>query len=193
MHDRRTHAIVEQGLKILENLDHRGAVGADPKMGDGCGILTQIPHGFFAEECSRLGFELPPAGDYAIGNGGFSGSSIGSSIADTGTTLLYLPDSVVTAYYNQVPTSQNSNTYGGYVFDCNVSPPDFTVQIGNGQFVVPGSYIYFAAIGDGTCFGGIQSSAGVGINIFGDMFLKNQYVIFDQTQSSPRLGFAQGA
>ena len=67
MHDRRTHAIVAQGLKILENLDHRGAVGADPKMGDGCGILTQIPHGFFAEECSRLGFELPPAGDYAIG------------------------------------------------------------------------------------------------------------------------------
>ncbi|KTS11757.1 glutamate synthase [Methylobacterium radiotolerans] len=67
MHDRRTHAIVEQGLKILENLDHRGAVGADPKMGDGCGILTQIPHGFFAEECSRLGFELPPAGSYAIG------------------------------------------------------------------------------------------------------------------------------
>ncbi|MCJ2058044.1 glutamate synthase large subunit [Methylobacterium sp. J-048] len=67
MHDRRTHAIVQQGLKILENLDHRGAVGADPKMGDGCGILTQIPHGFFSDECSRLGFELPPAGQYAIG------------------------------------------------------------------------------------------------------------------------------
>ncbi|MET0257894.1 MAG: glutamate synthase subunit alpha, partial [Methylobacterium sp.] len=67
MHDRRTHAIVQQGLKILENLDHRGAVGADPKMGDGCGILTQIPHDFFAQECSRLGFELPPAGRYAIG------------------------------------------------------------------------------------------------------------------------------
>ncbi|WP_289016445.1 glutamate synthase central domain-containing protein, partial [uncultured Methylobacterium sp.] len=67
MRDRRSHSIVEQGLKILENLDHRGAVGADPKMGDGCGILTQIPHAFFAEECSRLGFELPPAGQYAIG------------------------------------------------------------------------------------------------------------------------------
>ncbi|WP_342165779.1 glutamate synthase large subunit [Methylobacterium sp. SD21] len=66
MHDRRSHSIVQQGLKILENLDHRGAVGADPKMGDGCGILTQIPHAFFAEECSRLGFELPPAGQYAI-------------------------------------------------------------------------------------------------------------------------------
>ncbi|MBE7198623.1 MAG: glutamate synthase subunit alpha, partial [Parafilimonas terrae] len=67
MRDRRTHSIVEQGLNILENLDHRGAVGADPKMGDGCGILTQIPHAFFAEECSRLGFELPPAGQYAVG------------------------------------------------------------------------------------------------------------------------------
>ncbi|GLS43395.1 glutamate synthase large subunit [Methylobacterium brachythecii] len=67
MHDRRTHTIVQQGLKILENIDHRGAVGADPTMGDGCGILTQIPHDFFAEECSRLGFELPPAGQYAIG------------------------------------------------------------------------------------------------------------------------------
>ena len=67
MHDRRSHSIVEQGLKILENIDHRGAVGADPTMGDGCGILTQIPHGFFSEECSRLGFELPPAGQYAIG------------------------------------------------------------------------------------------------------------------------------
>ncbi|WP_375465802.1 glutamate synthase large subunit [uncultured Methylobacterium sp.] len=67
MHDRRTHAIVAQGLKILENLDHRGAVGADPKMGDGCGILTQIPHAFFSEECARLGFALPAAGHYAIG------------------------------------------------------------------------------------------------------------------------------
>ena len=44
MKNRKSHAIVEQGLAILENLDHRGAVGADPMMGDGCGILVQIPH-----------------------------------------------------------------------------------------------------------------------------------------------------
>ena len=44
----KSHAIVEQGLAILENLAHRGAVGADPLMGDGCGILVQIPHRFFA-------------------------------------------------------------------------------------------------------------------------------------------------
>ncbi len=55
------------GLQILLNLDHRGAVGADPKLGDGCGILVQIPHGFFAEECAKLGFALPEPGHYAIG------------------------------------------------------------------------------------------------------------------------------
>ena len=55
MKNRPTHEIVQQGLLILKNLDHRGAVGADPKMGDGCGILVKIPHGFFFEECAGLG------------------------------------------------------------------------------------------------------------------------------------------
>ncbi|WP_244475596.1 glutamate synthase large subunit [Methylobacterium sp. Leaf466] len=67
MHDRRSHGIVAQGLLILENLDHRGAVGADPKMGDGCGILTQIPHDFFKAECETLGFALPEPGHYGVG------------------------------------------------------------------------------------------------------------------------------
>src|SRR3954447_19289353 len=68
MKNRKSHAIVEQGLAILKNLAHRGAVGADPMMGDGCGILVQIPHRFYAEECSRLGIALPEAGHYGIGH-----------------------------------------------------------------------------------------------------------------------------
>jgi glutamate synthase (NADPH) large chain len=68
MKNRRSHAIVEQGLAILKNLAHRGAVGADPMMGDGCGILVQIPHDFFAAECAALGFELPEPGCYGIGH-----------------------------------------------------------------------------------------------------------------------------
>ena len=68
MKNRKTHAIVEQGLQILLNLDHRGAVGGDPTMGDGCGILVQIPHQFFAEECAELGFALPEPGQYGIGH-----------------------------------------------------------------------------------------------------------------------------
>ncbi|MBM3561835.1 MAG: glutamate synthase large subunit [Alphaproteobacteria bacterium] len=67
MRNEKSHAIVEMGLQILLNLDHRGAVGADPKLGDGCGILVQIPHDFFRTECARLGITLPAAGDYAIG------------------------------------------------------------------------------------------------------------------------------
>jgi glutamate synthase (NADPH/NADH) large chain len=68
MKNRKSHAIVAQGLQILHNLDHRGAVGADPKLGDGCGILVQIPHRFFAEECAKLGFALPEPGHYAVGH-----------------------------------------------------------------------------------------------------------------------------
>ncbi len=67
MQNRKSHAILEKGLHILLNLDHRGAVGADPMLGDGCGVLTQIPHGFFASECERSGFALPEPGHYAIG------------------------------------------------------------------------------------------------------------------------------
>jgi glutamate synthase (NADPH/NADH) large chain len=63
----KSHSIVEDAIQILENLEHRGAAGADPLMGDGAGILVQIPHGFFARECEQLGFALPGAGHYGIG------------------------------------------------------------------------------------------------------------------------------
>jgi glutamate synthase (NADPH/NADH) large chain len=68
MHNRKSHDIVEMGLKILLNLDHRGAVGADPKAGDGCGMLVQIPHRFFEAKAAEQGFKLPQPGDYAVGN-----------------------------------------------------------------------------------------------------------------------------
>ena len=57
---RKSHDIVAQGLKILHNLDHRGAVGADPLMGDGAGILVQIPDTLFREDMARQGVNLPP-------------------------------------------------------------------------------------------------------------------------------------
>src|SRR5215207_9955192 len=61
---RKSHKIVQDGLQILCNLEHRGAVGADPRMGDGAGILTQIPHKFFARKAKDLGITLPPPGEY---------------------------------------------------------------------------------------------------------------------------------
>ncbi|MES2187656.1 MAG: glutamate synthase-related protein [Pseudomonadota bacterium] len=63
----KSHAIVQQGLKILENLDHRGAVGADKLMGDGAGILIQLPDALYREEMAKAGVALPPFGEYGVG------------------------------------------------------------------------------------------------------------------------------
>ena len=68
LHGRKSHDIIEKGLKILVNLTHRGAVGADPLMGDGAGLLAQIPHTLFKAECAKLGFELPEPGQYGVGH-----------------------------------------------------------------------------------------------------------------------------
>jgi glutamate synthase (NADPH) large chain len=64
---KKSHAIVTQGLQILENLDHRGAVGADPLMGDGAGILIQVPDHLYREEMAKQGITLPPFGEYGVG------------------------------------------------------------------------------------------------------------------------------
>ena len=68
MKGKKSHQIVKDGLFILENLTHRGAVGADPLMGDGAGILVQIPDRFFREEMAKQGITLPKAGEYAVGH-----------------------------------------------------------------------------------------------------------------------------
>ncbi len=59
----KSHAIVQNGLKILENLDHRGAVGADALYGDGAGILIQVPDDFFRAEMAKQGVALPAFGE----------------------------------------------------------------------------------------------------------------------------------
>ncbi|MBW7949086.1 MAG: glutamate synthase large subunit, partial [Pseudorhodoplanes sp.] len=64
----KSHRIVADALQILCNLEHRGAVGADPRMGDGAGILVQMPHRFFAKKAKELGFTLPEPGQYAVGH-----------------------------------------------------------------------------------------------------------------------------
>src|SRR5436305_7073980 len=63
----KSHDIIVKGIQVLINLTHRGACGCDPVTGDGAGVLIQIPHKFFARECGKLGFTLPPAGEYGVG------------------------------------------------------------------------------------------------------------------------------
>ena len=64
---KKSHAIVQQGLQILRNLTHRGAVGADPLAGDGAGVLIQIPDAFLREELATQGVRLPTLGQYGVG------------------------------------------------------------------------------------------------------------------------------
>jgi glutamate synthase (NADPH/NADH) large chain len=63
----KTHQIVSDGVAIIKNLVHRGAVGGDQKTGDGAGILVQIPHAFFVRECERLSIKLANESEYGVG------------------------------------------------------------------------------------------------------------------------------
>ena len=63
----KSHEIVQNALKILENLDHRGAVGADKLMGDGAGILIQLPDALYRAEMANRGVVLPAPGEYGVG------------------------------------------------------------------------------------------------------------------------------
>ena len=63
----KSHQIVSDALTILENMEHRGACGCENNTGDGAGILIQIPHEFFFDECVKLGIHLPPFGRYGVG------------------------------------------------------------------------------------------------------------------------------
>src|SRR5665213_3590680 len=65
--NRKSHQILADGIRILHNLAHRGAVSADPLAGDGAGILIQIPDKLFRIEAERLKFKLPEPGRYGVG------------------------------------------------------------------------------------------------------------------------------
>jgi len=67
IHGTKSHTIVTQGLQILTNLTHRGATGYDPKLGDGAGILIQMPDGLIRDEAKKLSIDLPAIGQYACG------------------------------------------------------------------------------------------------------------------------------
>ncbi|KAI2606300.1 endothiapepsin [Hypoxylon fragiforme] len=138
---------------------------------------------------SSQGFWMFTASGYGVGNTSFKDTQI-QGIADTGTTLAMLPDAVVTAYYRQVSGAKNDDTQGGYVFPCTASLPDFVFGVEGAKVTIPGEFVNYAPVDDSTCFGGIQSDSGIGFSIFGDVALKAAFVVFDQTESTPRLGFA---
>ncbi|KAI1081510.1 aspartic peptidase domain-containing protein [Whalleya microplaca] len=128
---------------------------------------------------------------FAVGNTTtLTQSSSFKAIADTGTTLAFLPEDVAKAYYRQVPSAKVDNEAGGYVFPCDTKLPDFTYSIEGTKFTVPGEFINYAETDESgtSCFGGIQPDTDLGLSIWGDIALKSAYVVFEPTK--PRLGFA---
>ncbi|CAN8103092.1 unnamed protein product [Discula destructiva] len=113
-----------------------------------------------------------------------------TGVVDTGTTLLLLPEDVVSAYYSQVKGATMNTKEGGYVFACDLKLPDFLFEIGGGIISIPGHYINWRPIipGSELCFGGIQSDAPIGVSIFGGIALKSAFVVLDSGES--RVGWA---
>ncbi|CAK7237983.1 hypothetical protein SEUCBS140593_010239 [Sporothrix eucalyptigena] len=151
----------------------------------------------FINANTTQGFWQFESAGFAVGNS--STTTITSvphqAIADTGTTLLMLPTAIVEAYYAQVQSAQLSQEFGGYVFNCNEDLPNLTLAIGSYNAVVPGGLINFAPADDISptgsstiCFGGLQASSGLPFAIYGDVFLKSQFVVFHG--GNAQLGFA---
>ncbi|PHH78807.1 hypothetical protein CDD82_2834 [Ophiocordyceps australis] len=127
---------------------------------------------------------------WAIGNEPMSFDSI-DAIADTGTSLLYLPDNIVKAYWSRVPGAQKLQD-AMWVHPCNAKLPDFSFAVVASRMTIPGEFMKFAPIDEaGTlCVGGMQPSIG-GLSLFGDVALKAAFVVWDVGNS--RLGFAKPA
>ncbi|KAJ8113912.1 hypothetical protein ONZ43_g5034 [Nemania bipapillata] len=154
------------------------------------GQITYIPVN------TSSGFWQFTSEGFKVGNSSTMVAATHQAIADTGTTLLLVPDDIAAAYYAQIPGAVNAaQTAGGYVFPCSVTLPSYTAMIGSYPAVIPGKFINFAPV-DGntfadatTCFGGIQAvPAGFPFAIYGDVFLKSQFVVFQGGET--QLGLA---
>ncbi|TWU75733.1 hypothetical protein ED733_000381 [Metarhizium rileyi] len=123
---------------------------------------------------------------YKIGSSRHNASM--SAIVDTGTSLLLLPEDVVSRYYAKVPGSGIEADLGMVVFPCNATLPDFHLLFNKYRGRVPGSYMNYGQISSRYCFGGLQSSAALPFSVLGDVFLKAQFVVFDYGNAA--VGFA---
>lgn len=109
--------------------------------------------------------------------------------------MILLDDDIVANYYAQVHGAENDTSEGGYIFPCNTALPTFTLDINGYPATVPGHFMNLQPVNSTFCYGSIQSNSAVvpdegsGVNVFGNAFLKSQFVVFDGR--GPRIGFAE--
>ncbi|KAJ5770387.1 uncharacterized protein N7511_002438 [Penicillium nucicola] len=145
---------------------------------------------------SSDGFWLFQSAQYSIDGGAFNTiTQTTKAIADTGTSLLLISPEVVQAYYAKVAGAVYAGNVQGWIFPCASTLPSLSIAIGNDYAAkIPGKLINYAQIGTNTttgatlCYGGVQSNSGGSMSIYGDVFLKALFVVFDQR--GPSLGFA---
>ncbi|CUW40384.1 glutamate synthase, large subunit [Magnetospirillum sp. XM-1] len=109
--NRKSHDIVRDGLEILVNLTHRGAVGADPKAGDGAGILIQMPDAFLRDEAAKLGITLPAEGSYGAGSVFLPQDEAIRKACETHIETLVKAEGQVLLGWRDVPTDSSSLGY----------------------------------------------------------------------------------
>ena len=117
-----------------------------------------------------------------------------NAIIDTGTTLMYVPQPIVTALYSQIPGSAWDVTWGAYVFPCAAAIPDLSIYVNGVPQTVPAANINWEQLNATACMGGVQPNTGMPFSILGAVFLKDLYVVFEKQQGHvPQLAFAQQA
>ncbi|CZR62848.1 probable aspartic proteinase precursor [Phialocephala subalpina] len=136
---------------------------------------------------SSNGFWEYPSTSYKVGSTVHSLSGY-TGISDTGTTLILMGDSAVTAYYNQVSGASYSSSQGGYIFPCSATLPTLSFKIGSTYATIPASLLNFGTASGSSCFGSLQSVGSGSQNIYGDVFFNAYYGVFDA--SGPSFGFA---
>ena len=111
MHAEPAHEVVGKAVRVLVNLEHRGAVGGDKATGDGAGILVQMPHEFMQAEGRKEGLDLPSPGEYAVG-------------------MIFLPQAVGAAERCMRELEKTVHAEGGRVLGWRRVPTD-TTDIGD--------------------------------------------------------------
>jgi aspergillopepsin I len=118
------------------------------------------------------------------------------AIADTGTSLLLVPQSLVNAYYAKVPSAHYNSTWGAVIFPCaNANTlPSLGFYLNGTVHTMPAAYGVYDTLPQpaGYCYGGVQYNGG-GVTVLGDVFLKSQFVVFNYNSGrlTATLQFAQ--
>ncbi|KAF5620233.1 hypothetical protein F52700_11553 [Fusarium sp. NRRL 52700] len=129
---------------------------------------------------------------YAVGKGKFTSSkkTVGEVIVDSGTSLVYLPDTVVNDYYKQIKGYKLDDS--GSTFPCNAAIPDFHFKIDSTTLTIPGRDVNYTVIDPvkRICGGAIATKLNGKYSVLGNLFMRNYYVVHSQEEATPKLGFA---